>query len=138
MTTQVGENLIYKEKRYSFYPMPLGEYFQLSGVEPEFEENTTALWRGYIGTWEIIENRFYLIEIDGDLKDGTKVALEAYFPGYPKRVFAHWYSGVLRATYGKIVKFGDGVFVENTYEVNLLIDIDKGVITEIKNEGIDE
>jgi hypothetical protein len=50
----------------------------------------SACWRGYQGTWEIRENRFYLAGLSGGLQ---------LRPGEP--IFADWFSGVLRVPKGK-------------------------------------
>ena len=68
----------------------LNDYFLLSGAPPPFESNSSALWRGYIGSWEINERRLYLVELEGVLEDGTDVTLGTLFPDFPERVFAHW------------------------------------------------
>jgi len=83
---------------------PLGDYFAFGGRNPEFEFNCTALWRGYIGTWEIVGDRLYIVGLSGTLKDGTEATLETVFPGYPDRVFAHWYSGTLRIPEGPCIR----------------------------------
>ncbi len=49
---------------------PLNNYFALGGETPNFASNCTALWRGYVGTWEILNYRLYLVGLDGTLEDG--------------------------------------------------------------------
>ncbi len=67
----------------------LGDYFELTGQTPPFQSNCTALWRGYVGIWEIVNDRLYLIELNGTLQRGERSTLETLFPGFPDRVFAH-------------------------------------------------
>jgi len=57
MTAQIGEELHYEGRVVTMYSEPLGDYFVLGGARPEFDFNCTALWRGYVGTWEIREGR---------------------------------------------------------------------------------
>ena len=47
MTAQVGETLHYEGREVVMCNEPLGDYFKLVGIEPEFDANCTALWRGY-------------------------------------------------------------------------------------------
>ena len=89
MTAQIGEKLIYDGRQVSMCSEPLGDYFAFGGRNPEFESNCTALWRGYVGTWEIVGDRLDIVSLSGTLKDGTEATLETVFPGYPDRVFAH-------------------------------------------------
>jgi len=128
MTAQIGERLHYDGREMSMCSQPLNQYFSLGGTSPEFDtRRCTALWRGYVGTWEILDGRLYLIELSGTLDDGTEANLASVFPDFPQRVFAHWYSGQLRVPQGKLLEYihmGYG----STYEEDLLIDIRKGVV----------
>jgi hypothetical protein len=77
-------------------------------VTLKFEATSTALWRGYVGTWEIMNDRLYLVALDGcmllDSKQ-TDVMLKDVFPHYPEGLFAQWYSGELRCTRGKLLNY---------------------------------
>ncbi len=75
---------------------PLSDYFAMGGANPGFESNCTALWRGYVGSWEIVDERLYLIGISGTLEGGVEASMTTMFPDFPDRVFAHWYSGTIR------------------------------------------
>ncbi len=135
MTAQFGENLRYDGREMSMATHPLGDYFALGGVNPGFGEDwprgCTALWRGDIGSWEIVGGRLYLIAIN--VMPGSRVAanLETVFPGYPDRVFAHWYTGTLRVPQGKVLKYVHMGY-QSTFESDLLIDVARGVIGEVR------
>jgi hypothetical protein len=129
MTAQIGERLCYEGREVSMCSEPLGDYFALLGTEPEFSVECTALWRGYVGTWDIQDGRLYLIGLNGRLKDGTEANVATLFPDFPERVFAHWYSGKLRVPQGKILRYIHGGY-GSTYEDDLFITIDKGVVTQ--------
>lgn len=136
MTAQIGEKLIYDGREVSMCSEPLGDYFAFGGNNPSFESNCTALWRGYVGTWEIINDRLYMVRLTGTLKDGTEATLETVFPGYPDRVFAHWYSGTLRIPEGKMLEYihmGYG----SSYERDRFLKIEKGVVvgSQVRHNG---
>ena len=136
MTAQIGEKLIFEGREVSMCSEPLSDYFAFGGSNPEFEFTCTALWRGYVGTWEIINDRLYMIRLTGTLKDGTDATLETMFPGYPDRVFAHWYSGTLRIPEGKMLEYihmGYG----SSYERDRFLKIEKGVVigSHIRHNG---
>ena len=136
MTAQIAEKLTYEGQQLSMYTNPLNDYFAFSGNRPNFESNCTALWRGYVGTWEIIDGRLYLIELHGELEGGGAASLATVFPGFPDRVFAHWYSGTLRIPQGKMLKYlhmGYG----STYERDLFLEIEEGVVknTWVRQNG---
>lgn len=128
MTAQIGEKLHYEGHYVTMCTEPLNDYFFFAGIESKFKSNCTALWRGYVGLWEIKDGRLYLIGLRGTMEDGTEASLETIFPIFPERVFAHWYSGIIRVPQGKRLEYvhmGYG----STYEEDLLIDVVKGVVT---------
>jgi|CryBogDrversion2_7_1035282.scaffolds.fasta_scaffold24592_2 hypothetical protein len=139
MTAQITEKLIYEGERYAMCTNPLDVYLSLSDLGIEFESTSTALWRGYVGTWEIKDDRLYLIKLNGTLNGGSEADLETVFPGYPNRVFAHWFSGEVRIPQGKILNYvhmGYG----STYERDLLITIADGVVTRstVQENGVSD
>lgn len=127
MTAQIAERLIYKNEELNMCVTPLGSYFSLTGKRPDFESNCTALWRGYVGTWEITGDRLYLVSLSATLTDGTEANLATIFPGFPDRVFAHWYSGEIRIPQGKILNYVHMGFA-STYERDLILTIDSGIL----------
>lgn len=115
-------------KQQALCSYPLASYFALGGESVAFRASSTALSRGYIGTWEILDQRLYLIRLQGWLQDESPVSLETVFPGYPQRVFAHWFSGTLRLPQGQLLHYVHGGF-GSCYEQDLLIDVTRGVVT---------
>lgn len=129
MTAQFSERLHYNGEDLAMCTNPLSDYFAMGGFNPGFESNCTALWRGYIGSWEIVEDRLYLIGISGTLEGGFDASLTTMFPDFPDRVFAHWYSGTIRIPQGKQLEYvhmGYG----STYERDVLLDLERGIVTK--------
>lgn len=61
-------------------------------AQSEFHDifvNSTACWRGYIATWQIDAGLFYFVDIEG-----------AFRPSRKERLFADWFTGVLRIKFG--------------------------------------
>ena len=95
--------------------------------------------RGYVGTWEVIDERLYLTELKGWLKSGEEATLETVFPGYGERVFAHWFTDTVRLPQGKQLKYvhmGYG----STYERDLLLRFSRGELIErsVRKNGTGE
>jgi hypothetical protein len=139
MTAQISEKLLLEGVKHPMCTNPLANFSQLGGTLPKFVSTSTALWRGYVGTWEVLNDRLYLIEISGTLKSGEDACLETVFPGFKDRVFAHWYSGVIRLPEGKMLEYvhmGYG----STYERDLLLTFKNGVLTsrQVKVNGVAE
>ena len=127
MTAQMPERLTYKGDQLSLAEEPLGAFFKLSGSKPPTAKSSSALWRGYIGSWEITNERLYLVGIDGRLKDGSALTLDLLFPGFPDRVFAHWYSGDMRIPRGKLLNYVHAGYA-SVYEGDLILQIERGVV----------
>ena len=69
MTAQVHERLIFDGEETSMAccpPLPVGNRRIVE--EDDFLYFSTACWRGYVGTWEIKEGRFFLVGICGNFK----------------------------------------------------------------------
>ena len=128
MTAQAAEQLRYQGQDHAMCSQPLDDYFSAGGACPDFASSSTALWRCYLGNWEIIDGRLYLIALRARLADGSAATLATVFPGYPDRVFAHWYCGSLRLPQGRLVKYVHSGF-GSVHESDLFIAIDQGLVT---------
>lgn len=128
MTAQIPESLRLEGEEVSLCTEPLASYFSLADVEMMFKANSTALWRGYVGTWEILDSRLYLIDLNGILKSGQIANIATIFPGFTERVFAHWYSGVLRIPMGPLLRYVHGGY-GSVYERDQFITMRKGLTT---------
>jgi len=129
MTAQIPEQIWIDGERCAMCSEPLDDYFRLSGEKPPFRSDSTALWRGYEGTWELLGERLYLVALRGTFENGTPAILEAFFPDFPDRVFAHWYSGQVRIPRGKLLRYVHGGYA-STYEEDWLIRFEHGVVVE--------
>ncbi len=132
MTAQFSEHLIYQGKELTLCTQPLGPFLKFSGSTLKFEATCTALWRGYVGTWAIENDRLYLVKLSGSVvADGQEqeVGLEALFPGYPDGVFAHWFTGELRCPSGALLNYVHGGY-GSTYELDTFFRVQRGVVLE--------
>lgn len=127
MTAQISERLIFEGQQVALLSNPLNYFFALGGIDPGFESTSTALWRGYVGTWEILNDRLYLVELRGTLKSGDDATLDSVFPGFKDRVFAHWFSGRLRIPQGKRLEYVHMGYA-STYERDVLLTLQNGVV----------
>jgi hypothetical protein len=50
MTAQFSERLHYNGEDLPMCTNPLSDYFAMGGINPGFESNCSALWRGYVGS----------------------------------------------------------------------------------------
>ncbi|MDO8910693.1 MAG: hypothetical protein Q8N10_00945 [Phenylobacterium sp.] len=129
MTAQATEILTYMGEDLRLMTTPLEQYLHLAKVSLDLEWPSSALWRGYRGSWEIIDDRLYLTELSGDFKDGSTLILATLFPAFPDRVFAHWYSGTLRIPQGEQLEYVHLGF-GSRYERDLLLAVERGVVVQ--------
>jgi hypothetical protein len=127
MTAQTPERLHYQGEEVAMYTLPLDDYFALVESSPPFVWTSTDCWRGYVGRWEIADNRLYLIELRGRLKDGSEASVATIFPDFPERLFAHWYSGTIRIPQGERLEYVHMGY-HSIFERDLLLDVERGVV----------
>lgn len=136
MTAQIAEKLRYQGREVAMHTTPLEAYFAMGGYNPPFESSCSALWRGYVGRWEIVDGRLYLIGLRGTLEDGTEASVATIFPDFPDRVFAHWYSGTIRIPQGKRLEYVQESY-DSTFEQDLVLDVERGVVksTQVRHNA---
>jgi len=130
MTAQSSETLLLRGEELSLCTEPLAQYLETGGNRIKFDAQWTSCWRGYTGTWTIEGDRLYLVKLDGTSRTGAgwiERSLGDLFPDYPDGVFAHWFTGELRCTKGKLLKYVHGGYA-SSYEQDLFIDVVRGVV----------
>lgn len=116
MTAQMHEKLIIDGKMASMTSCPAIPEWESRISRPDQPIMNTACWRGYVGTWEIKEDKLYLIGLEG------MYHLEGSEP-----LFAGWFSGMLRVPRGKMLQYIHMGF-ESIYESELWIEVQNGLI----------
>ena len=116
MTTQAREKIVIDGKETSMTSTPEIPENDPRIIKVQQQYITSACWRGYVGTWEIKNDRLYLIGISGkyNLRENTPI-------------FANWYSGTLAASEGNIINQTNNGYTF-IYEKDINIKI-KNVIT---------
>lgn len=139
MTAQAMESLVFNSERLRMCTTPLDIYLVQRGIQ--FYSETTANWRGYIGSWEIkgseeLGYRLYLVELSASIAYQNRVRLEYLFPDYPNGIFAHWFSGEIRCPRGDRLHYVHGGYA-SIYEEDLFLNFNQGVLQGtrvVKNE----
>lgn len=137
MTQQMHEKLFIDMEPNSLLTQPLDGYFAAAGFDPKFDDWwCSAMWRGYLGTWDICEKLLYLIGLEGRFKDGTEVSVSAFFPRQNDRVFAFWYTGILQVPKGRVIK--TDLMSYSIYEDDLFLTVENGVVVNsyLRHNGI--
>lgn len=139
-TAQYPDKIIYNGKEYMLHSNPLEGYFEKYPEKRPQEGFSTALWRGYVATFEIRDNQLYLKDIE--VMNGSKQNKDGYWETLWKsvkdEVFPNnelvkidWMSGLLILPYGKEINYvhmGYG----SIYKNYILLEIDNGDLTKEK------
>lgn len=142
MTCQTPERIKYQGQTLPCYSEPLESRLPPPPVgmnvdDPDsaypFEVSCSALWRGYVGHWEIADNRLFLVALHGTCADGRPASLASIFPDSRAPIFADWYTGELKCPRGKLIGKTDDIYL-NVYEEDVLLQVVSGIAvsTEIR------
>lgn len=143
MTAQVPDILICRGERLDLCADPLERYFDPWVVtpvyprhpRPAFAGSSTACWRGYVASWEIIEEKLYLVGIEGDMWIGEKldqlvpITIERIFQGRSAPIFANWVRDELRCPEGRLLQYIHAGFA-STFERDRLFVVDHGGVSK--------
>jgi hypothetical protein len=139
-TAQFPDKINYNGKEYNLNSNPLEVYFEKNpNKRPKSEVRSSALWRGYVATFEIIDNQLFLKDIVIQYRDTTskgsnnsnwKSVLNEVFTDQ-KNIQVDWYTGLLVLPQGKVVDYvhmGYG----SAYQHYTILEFNKGVLTQEK------
>jgi len=129
VTTQAGEILSYNGEKTTIATEPLKSYLETrSDISFIFE--STALVRGYIGSWKIKNKKLFLVSLIGFIKNKERVDLNYLFPN-KKEVFADWFSGKIRIPEGNLVK-KINIGYASVFERDRMLKFNKGILISEK------
>jgi hypothetical protein len=133
-TAQYPDKILYKGQEYALHTNPLEEYFEsFPDKRPKTEIRSSALWRGYVATFELEGNSMLLKNVEIQVRKPTpdnrfetqwQSVLETVVPGN-KKLKADWFDGILVLPYGKIVNYIHMGYA-STFENYILLEIEKG------------
>jgi len=145
-TAQYPDKIIYNGKEYDLHSNPMESYFEkYPDKRPQGGVMSTALWRGYVATFEIKDNQLYLKDIEieistkdekGNYKYSWKSVLNEVFSNQ-ELIKIDWMTGLLVLPEGEIVNYvhmGYG----STYEKYTLLEVDCGDLKKVKQFGYKE
>ena len=136
MTSQARDILSYNGEKTTIATEPLKPYLE-NRSDISFIFKSTALVRGYIGTWKIKNKKLYLVSLIGFIENNEKVGLNYLFPN-KKEVFADWFSGQIKIPEGNLVK-KIRIGYASVFERDKILKFNKGIcisdntINNVKN-----
>ncbi|WP_051205343.1 hypothetical protein [Salinimicrobium xinjiangense] len=107
MTAQAREIIYINGKEEQMATEPL-ELFLKKNPHLRFEPFHTACWRGYFGTWQLKDEKLYLIDFNGNFEglegETMPMDLKDLFPDQ-KKVFADWFTGIIKIEKGELLEY---------------------------------
>ena len=125
MTVQAADILSYNGKKTTIATEPLKPYLE-TREDVSFIYKTTALVRGYIGRWEIKNNKLFLVSLLGFIENNKQVDLNYLFPNQSE-VFANWYTGKIRIPEGELLK-KINLGYASVFEKDCFLTLDEGIL----------
>ena len=125
MTIQAGDILSYNGAKTTIATEPLKPYLETRS-DVSFIFKSTALVRGYIGTWKIKNKKLYLVTLVGFIENNEKVNLKYLFPNKTE-VFADWFSGDIRIPEGDLLQ-NINIGYASVFARDRVINFNKGLL----------
>ncbi len=146
-TAQMPDKITINNHSYNLYTNPLEAYFASNPQKrPESDVVSSACWRGYVASWEIVDDELVLRKVEVSVTDPKakgdefKTIMEDrigdIFPGVLK-VVAIWYSGTLTIPEGDLVEYVHMGYA-STYERYIMVAIEKGRVIKQLNFSMKE
>ena len=123
MTTQVQERIIIEGERYPLInSLSLPEDESIIQIKRKgFIEKSSNCWRGYVGTWEIKDDKLYLIDFSSGMYD---VLVNLPIP-------ADWITGVGLVATGDMIKGSSWDITR--YESEIHLTFENGLVVKTQN-----
>jgi hypothetical protein len=135
-TEQSPDLLIYKSDTIYIDEFPLDILSNQDSIIAKRLNDTNCIstdcWRQYIGIWKIVNDSLFLVGLK-DCCEYKEIPLNDVFDEselQDGKVFAIWYSGNIKAGFGKWIRFDENKW-ENVYEKELDLDIINGKVENV-------
>ena len=130
MSYQFREQITINGQHYETESEPLKVYEEEINKRFKGKNTNTALWRGYVGTWDLDFGRLFLTSIKVANDSSGNVLKEVSYISIfdtTDRIFAHWFSGEIMIPKGAVIMF---YFYENIFQTNSYYIFKHGILVE--------
>ena len=135
-TAQRGDVLILDREEHWIQTNPLEAFLEVHpDRRPQSDIFSTSLWRRYVATWEVVDQRLFLTDVAAlrEKTDADHFDTELYsvmsdvFPD-ERRVLATWFTGHVIVPVGDLIEYVHLDYA-STYERYIVLTIKKGLLT---------
>jgi hypothetical protein len=134
-TAQYGDLLIIKKDTFEIFSNPLEGYFDKKGNRTingeEIQGSCTALWRGYVATWQLKNDSLFLVRIQTDYCGDHPVDLDVKKEFGTNKVFANWVNHTIIQTKGELIQYVHMGYM-SIYEQEVYYNFEQGKIKNMK------
>lgn len=145
-TIQLPNRILFQSQTYATNFDPLDDYLRkYPERKPKINGSSGDLWRGYLATYEIVDDVLILkdVEIDSGFKQkddglyyrGWKSVLSDVVPGN-KKLKIEWYTGLIVLGYGEVT-YEEYDFLQ-TFEKYVILEVSEGRFLTSKKFGKNE
>lgn len=138
ITAQIPDKVTFRGIEYSLNSNPLEPYFEkFPDKRPENGMTSTALWRGYIAYFEIIDEKLFVTDIKilvaDEESDGKYKWVSAFQHVFSDKnpVKVDGYTGILILPHGEMIDYVHMGYA-STYSDYWLLEINKGDFNEAR------
>lgn len=138
ITAQYPDKILFEGIEYDLNSNPLEAFFEkFPEKKPRGGMSSTALWRGYVAYFEIIDKQLFVTDIMIQVPDETPgkrskwiSAFDQVFPAQEK-VKIDWFTGILILPHGKLINYVHMGYA-STYSKYWLLEIAGGDFKEAR------
>lgn len=131
-TEQIGDKLIINNDTCWIEATPLEDYLENKGSrifgEILLEGHCSALWRGYVATWELKNDSLFLIRIQLDYCSEHPKDYDISKEFNKERVFVNWINRTIRKPEGKFIQHG--YYYDPIHEGEILYSFENGILVK--------
>ncbi|MBM4153329.1 MAG: hypothetical protein FJ220_07405 [Kiritimatiellaceae bacterium] len=133
-TAQYPDKLLYDGKEYGLHTNPMEQYFRAyPEKKPSDGVRSSALWRGYVATFEIKTNTLILKDIEvmvwsENCRLTSWKSVKDRIVTNGEDLVVDWFTGLLVLPYGETVKYVHMGY-DSTYENYIVLEVKAGSIT---------
>lgn len=141
LTAQIPDKITYEGTEYNLNANPLEPFFdKYPDKRPQSGMVSSALWRGYVAYFEVIDAQLYVTDIKIEVPSGNKedsypyTWVSAYKEVFPneEKVKIDWYTGILILPDGELVEYVHMGY-SSMYSEYWLLEIEEGNFNEARN-----
>jgi hypothetical protein len=137
-TAQYPDKITYEGNEYGLHTNPMEPYFEKHpDKKPKGGVRSSALWRGYVATFEFRTNSLFLKDIEIEIwKDGQKgtswKSAKSEVVPEDNDLLVDWFTGILVLPQGDLVNYVHMGY-ESRYSNYILLEVKSGIITDKRN-----